>query len=334
MVMSRRIGGTLLATALVAVSCGGGDDDTTATDGDTATDEATADQNAGTVDIVNEPESDEGDDDAPAVSAAVDVPIARLVAHGASAPNTFGPACSTGIEESSSAMFRFTVPADWTWRGGGGGTGASDVSFDASDGGRVVVDLFKTAEELSFEAAFEIVGDAGVIIDLAGQEFPLQEVTIDGRSGYALIDVPYLGPMPIVGEHLGSVVISSNDLVLAADEIAAVLSTVRAERCSIVQEVAIWGPVGGVHLVPRFTPDPMGKTYPEQPQPTYEPGGSRTNAYSLEQVAYLLPLEISVAECVAPKAQEAAADDIVTDIQILAPTHAGKDALAALGAEC
>ena len=54
------------------------------------------------------------------------------------------------------------------------------MSFDGPDGGRVIVDLFKTAEELSFEAAFEIIGDAGVAIDLDGQEFPLQQITISG----------------------------------------------------------------------------------------------------------------------------------------------------------
>jgi hypothetical protein len=325
-----RASAVVMATALLAAGCGGGDEDGEAGEVGVA---APADEPAGVTDGEDTATGGREPDGRSGGSSDVGVPVARYVAHGPSTPNTFGPQCSTGIGESPSSMFRLTAPAAWTYRGGSGGTGPSQLVFETAEG-EVLVDLYKAAEELRYEYSFEVGADAGPEIEIDGDRFPLKGVTIGERTGFALVDLPYLGPLPVAGDVEGTVTVTARDVDLSPDEIAEVLSSVRAERCAVVAEVGIWGPVAGVQLVPRFDPDPMGKPYPDQPQPVSAPGESRVNAYSVEQVAYLLPLEAGVDACVAPKAQELAAGDFLVDTLILSPVNNAKETLAALTDGC
>jgi hypothetical protein len=283
-------------------------------------------------------ENDGGSDQADAVpgTPSVAVPTARFTAHGPDAPNTIGPACSDVAEQRGGDVFRFTPPASWSWKGTSGGTGPDEVSLTADD-----VIMYVTEASYDYETerltGWTVVGPSGVDLDLGGESIPMMEITLDGADGYAIVDLPYLYPLPQLGDDgaLGTVALTSDTPGRPTlDEARELLETVRIERCAAVGEALIWGPVAGVHLVPRVDPDPLGKPYPDQPQPAFEAAKSPLESYSLEQIAYLLPVEAGVAACVAEEARIIGAGNPIAYFQFFIPSGTHKEVLAGAVAGC
>jgi hypothetical protein len=273
---------------------------------------------------------------APAAStSSVEIPVARFTAHGPQAGNTIGPACADGIEPRGGDIFRFTPPDTWTWRGTSGGTGSDEVTFDG-DGATMFVRVSGYDYDTANLFGWEVVGPSGIDLDLGGEAVPMMEVKLGDRDGYAIVDLPYLGPLPLVtaGSALGTVILTSDDPERpTVDEARELLSTVRVERCEAVAQALIWGPAAGVHLVPRFEPDPLGKTYPDQEFPSFDPTVSALRSYTVEQLAYLLPVDESLARCVAERIQEEE-DSPIAHLLYLAPSGNNKEALAEIVAGC
>ena len=235
------------------------------------------------------------------------IPLVRFAAHGPAA-STFGARCGDGIEGTSSDVFRVTAPGDWIYRGTGSGSGPDGIYFEVG-GTRVEVDLYINREELDSESSFEDGGEAGVTVDLAGTPFPLHAVAVEDRTGYGILFVPWLVNLPGTADHEGSILISSREAgAVSAEVAAAVLGTVRAERCAAISRTLVWGPASGRMLVPEFEGgDPLGKTRPAEP-----------------------------ARCVAPRVRERAASDPMLHLKVLVPSPSGtfKEELAALAAGC
>ena len=163
------------------------------------------------------------------------------------------------------------------------------------------------------------------------------EISLEGDPGYALVDFDYMSPIPGLsqGAALGTVALTSSEPGRPTlEEATELLGSVRIERCGAVGEAMIWGPVGGARLVPRFEPDPMGKTYPDQPQPAYVPGVSPLDSYTLEQIAYLMPVEADVAMCAAEKAVEFGAGNPIGYLFMFTPSGTNTADLEAILAEC
>lgn len=310
--------------ALFAASCGGGDGaetgDPTST---TGTSPSTTAAGGG----------DSAPDDAP--DTAVAVPIARFTAHGPQAANTIGPGCADGIDTRGGDVFRFTPLPTWSWQGTTGGSGSDEVSLDA-DGVRMYVTESAFDYDTAILPGWEVVGPSGVDLDIDGVSVPMMEIRLEGAPGYAIVDLPYLGPLPQLGAEgaLGTVAITSDATDRPTlDEAEELLGSVRIERCEAVSIAMIWGPAGGVHLVPRFDPDPLGKLYPDQPQPAFT-ATPVLQSYSLEQIAYLMPVTADVATCAAEKAREVAAQNPIGHLMMLTPSGTNKQALADIVALC
>lgn len=97
----------------------------------------------------------------------------------------------------------------------------------------------------------------------------------------------------------------------------------------------VGGPLHPEHRAPHtaFEPDPLGKSYPDQPVPVYVPGELPLAAYSLEQIAYLLPVEESISMCAADQVKTIA-DDPVAHFFVFRPIGTFKDDFADLIAPC
>ena len=310
-----------LLAATTAACSSGGDETVQPTPSDAADAPAADDQS-----------SDDDTDVSVPGSGDVAVPIAKFAAAGEGDPGTIGPACGDN-EDRGDGIFRFTAPAGYEWQGMGGGSGAAE--FTITDGDTTIqIDSYGAEEEYEADSDLEDLGESGTTVDIDDETFEVHEVTMEDEPGFGIFGIEYLSPVPMVDALIGGVVVSSRDVELTVDQAVEILETVRAERCAVVAEAQIWGPAAGVQLVPHFEPDPLDKTYPDQPQPAYTPGDSVVNTYTEEQVAYLLPLPEDVSVCVAPLAQEAAADDLVLDRTILSPTGTGKEQLEELVAEC
>jgi hypothetical protein len=107
------------------------------------------------------------------------------------------------------------------------------------------------------------------------------------------------------------------------------------ERCAAISQTLVWGPTSRHQLVPEFEGgDPLGKTRPDEPHPTYVPGESPLLTFSEAQVAYLLPVAADVADCVAGLVREDAKSDPILHFKVLAPSGTMKDELAAYVARC
>ena len=337
----------IVVAGIVLAGCGG-DDDLSDLDDDAVedpTDTAAVDEPpiAADADDADDEADDDGEPDGSpdgGGESGAPVPIARFAAHGPGEPHTIAPLCADGVETLAGEVFRFTPPVEWTQMGSSGGSGAERVELDTADGVRITV--IESAYDYDTEAIsmWEVVGPTGVDVDLGGESVPMMEVAADGMTGFAIVDLAYLGPLAGVipgvapDDALGTVAVVANEPDRPTPEEAEqLLSTVRVERCDAVSQALIWGPAMGVHLVPRFEPDPLGKPYPDQPQPAYVPGESPLAAYSLEQIAYLLPVETSISMCAAERAK-AMADAPMGHLFVFRPTGTFKDDFLELIAPC
>lgn len=314
--------GVVIVTLALA-ACGGSDSDSSDANVPPAPDAQDTDETPSTQPDV---ESDTETTAAPANESVVDVPVARFAAHGPGEPNTFGSHCSVGIDDRGGDVFRFTAPESWTWKGTSGGSGYDEVSLTADDATMIVTEA---AYDYDTEiiTGWAVTGPSGADITIDGETIPIMEVTVEGAIGYAIVDLPYLAPLPGVGigAALGTVALTSDTPGRPTlDEAVQLLETVRVERCAVIGEAMIWGPTAGTRLVPRFEPDPLGKTYPDQPQPTYDPVVTPLDAYTLEQVAYLLPIEADAAMCAATKVVEFGAGNPIAYLLAFVPSGTGR----------
>ena len=332
-----RSGGLMVALALVIAACGGGDDSADVSNSDEQGDEP--DQQVETPPLPASGDEDDPEQPAPESGgdASIPVPIVRFAAHGPQAENTIGPDCGMGIDTHGGDVFRFTPPQGWTWKGTSGGSSYDQVTVkDPDDVSLVVTESAYDYDTENFRE-WQVIGPAGAEIDIDGITLPIMEVSLEGNPGYALVDFDYMSPIPALsqGASLGTVVLTSSEPGRPTlDEATELLGSVRIERCGAVGEAMIWGPAGGARLVPRFEPDPMGKTYPDQPQPAYEPEVSPLDAYTLEQIAYLMPVEADVAMCAAEKAVEFGAGNPIGYLFMLTPSGTAQADLEALLADC
>jgi len=317
-----------IALATGVASCGGGEATPVPTEATGVTEVPDA-ANPGVTTVPSGSSDDVDGDDA------VPIPVARFAAHGPQATNTIGPNCADGIDTRGGDVFRFTPPVGWVWWGTSGGTGSDTVTVDA-DGVKMFVTESSYAYETEGLSGWTIIGPSGTDLNIDGESVPMMDVTLDGATGYAIVDLPYLGPLPLVtgGWALGTVVLTSDTPGRPTlEEAAEILQSVRIERCAAVGEALIWGPGDGVQLVPRFEPDPLGKVYPEQPQPPFAPA-SQLEGYSVEQVAYLMPVEADIAMCAAEAAMKHFSGDPLGALWVLTPSSTAKEDLSAVIAHC
>ncbi len=328
----RRLAIVVVAGSVAIAACGGDDADEPAAVADSS---ATGDQSVDESVVQRDDDADQpaaapeptGDQDD------VPIPVARFVAAGPGEPNTFGPMCATDIDDRGDDMFRVTAPPDWSWSGRTGGSGPDEVDFE-TPAGRVKIEFFRSADELSTFGSYVTVGDTEVgTVTLADETFPLVEMMAGEEPALGFTAVPYLGPLPGTGTHEATVVMSSPE-PLDPELAASVLSTVRAERCGIVEESAIWGTSATVVLVPRFDPDPLGRTYPADAQPDVELGQFGITYLSLDQISYLLSFDEAVASCVAPLLLQAVEADPMVDTTTISPANAPADLIDDLVGQC
>lgn len=293
---SRRITVLLLSAALAVAACGSDDD----TSDDVTSDEptTTAADTGGADDQGDDPEPDTDTD-----TSGTSHPVISFAASGPGEPNTFGPQCSMGIEATSSNLFRLTAPTAWTQRGSTGGTGDSDIDFEVGDA-EVVVTMAATEQEATLtDADFGAeVGEA----DLAGTAVPIVEATDGEATGYAITDVVWMTGLPeqFGGEEAMTIVVTSTDpAVPTLEDATAVLSSIRVERCRAISEALVAASADGVLAVPEFVDDPLGKTHPGGDQPAFDMAGA-VNAWSIDQLAYLLPFPEPIDRCVAESLQD------------------------------
>ena len=333
----RRARWLVTGLSILSAGCGGGDGDTSESDPAGTTVASTTDDAASDAAVTAQPGGTDTTEPT-AVPAAVNddvpIPIAHFAAHGSQAPNTIGPPCADGIDTRGGDVFRFTPPATWEWRSTSRGTGSDTVELDAG-GVSMYVTESAYATDTAVLPGWAVTGPAGVDLDLAGTTIPMMEVTLDGSPGYAIVDLTYLAPLPVLSDGAQGTIVVTSDVAgrPTIQEATELLGSVRIERCDAVAQSLIWGPSGGVHLVPRFEPDPLGKVYPEQPQPTFEPTTGVLAAYSVDQLAYLMPVDADIAPCAAAKAQGLAADPIA-HLHMLTPSGTTKRQLADIVATC
>lgn len=96
---------------------------------------------------------------------------------------------------------------------------------------------------------------------------------------------------------------SSDPAVPTLDDATALLSTVRVERCAGIQQAILFSSISNTLAVPHVENDPLGKPFPGGGQPNYDPSGL-LNAWTEEQLAYLLPLPAPADRCAAQKLQD------------------------------
>lgn len=256
------------------------------------------------------------------------VPVLHFAAHGEGAPNTAGPSCSWGIDESFSNLFRVTAPASWQMRGSSGGSGPSDIRYEVGDSD-VVVDMVESRGDLE-SSKFESLefGSQVATADLAGTQVPIVEVSLRGGevTGYGITDVPWLeniAEMMGGARHLTVLVTSEDAGLPTLQDANSLLSSVRVERCGGIGQAIVFGALNQVTAVPEIVDDPLGKTRPSASQPTYNPALG-TSVWSVEQLAYLLPLPEPTDRCVAEVMQdESKADQLPQLLKALMMTPFG-----------
>ena len=300
-----RVLATLAGVAIVLAACGSDDSSEDASDDPsgeptvTASDETTSEDDADPADDDNSSEDDASPD-----TSGADHPVVSFAASGPGEPNTFGPSCARGIETTSSNLFRVTAPGSWSQGGSGGGSGPSDIRFEVGDGD-VVVDMASTESDVTLIGDVEF-GDAVAEADLDGTTAPIVEASFDESTGYAIDGLVWMTDLPqqFGGESAMTVIVSSEDPALPTlDDATAVLSSIRAERCAAISEAVVAASVDRVLAVPEFVDDPLGKTYPGGDQPPLDMAGA-VNAWSADQLAYLLPFPEPVDLCVAESLQD------------------------------
>ena len=321
----------LAALALLVAACGSDDssDDASADNGGeasaetTPTDDDTADDDPGT---------DDAGEDAPT---GVAHPVISFAAHGPGEPNTYGPQCSTGIEATASNLFRVTSPDGWVQRGSGGGSGASDMRFEVGDG-EVIVDLASVDSDLGTLGEIEFGSEVGEA-DLDGTTTPIVEVAYDERTGYAIDGLVWMTDLPdqFGGESAMTILVSSADpALLTLDDATALLSSVRVERCAAISDALVAASADGVLAVPEFVDDPLGKTHPGGDQPALDMAGA-VNAWSTDQLAYLLPFPEPVDRCVAESLQAELPEEFIMGMSVVSAVQGTQqDALIAIADAC
>ncbi len=317
----------LLVSTLLLASCGGSGDAAAGNDGaDAPESEATAPRAT--------PDASPAAAAEASTAPAPPVPIVHFAAYGP-APSTWGPGCATGLEVSPSDVFRVRVPEEWTYRSSSGGSGIHTLGFDTGDG-RVLLDMFVSLDRLQLADDLEVVGETGTTVDIAGTSFPLSEISIDGRHGFGIMEIPYIDGLPRTGPMTGAFLISSaNPEAVDAALAVRILGTVRVERCGAISRLLVMGPANGIQAVPEFEGgDPLGKERPDEPSPEFVPGKSPLLVWSEAQVAYMLPLPEAQARCVAPLVRADAADDPILHFRVLVPNGTHKELLADYVARC
>ena len=236
-----------------------------------------------------------------------DYPVLRFAAHGEGAPNTYGPDCSVGIETSTSSVFRVTAPEGWAHRGGSGGSGSTSLNFDVN-GAQATIYFAAAPGELGTHPNLEFGAPVGTV-ELPGVTAELLEVT-DLANGatevtaYGMSEVPWLTNLPGGTERSMTVFITSSDpAVPTLEDATAMLSSVRVERCAGIRDAILHYSVSNTLAVPLIESDPLGKQHPNGDQPQYDASNS-LNAWSEEQLAYLLPLSAPADLCVARQLQD------------------------------
>lgn len=249
----------------------------------------------------------------------------HLAAHGAGASNTFGPSCSIGIHATNLNPIRVSVPDGWTMRGSGGGSGTSEVSFDV-DGATVTVHVAAHAADRNLWESLEVGGEVGTA-DLAGVAVPIAEVSLGDDTGFGFVDVAWVTSLPETYSEdafeMSVLVVADDASALGLAHATAVLSSVRVERCAAI--VATLPPMAtaGVMSVPEIVDDPLGKTRPDQDQPPYGSLVEAFTIYSLEQLAYLLPVAEPLDRCVAEALRNAPPPEFMIPSAALAPVQGG-----------
>lgn len=287
----------LVACLLAVAACGSDGDDTDAAAGD---DTDTSAESSAPDDADDADDSSDTGEPAPV---GVQHPVISFAASGPGEPNTFGPQCAMGIEATSSNLFRLTAPAAWTQRGSTGGTGDSDIDFEVGDA-EVVVTMAATEQDATLTDA-DLGAEVGEA-DLAGTAVPIVEATDGEATGYAIADVVWMTGLPeqFGGEEAMTIVVTSTDpAVPSLEDATAVLSSIRVERCRAISEALVAASADGVLAVPEFVDDPLGKTYPGGDQPALDMAGA-VNAWSTDQLAYLLPFPEPIDRCVAESLQD------------------------------
>lgn len=264
---------------------------------------------------------------APASGGDAERPRLFFTAHGEGAPNTFGPACAMGIETTASNLMRVTAPEGWVYRGSSGGTGPSELRFDVG-GVTVTVNLLENAEQLGSLLRFdgyELGGRVGAA-DLDGTTFPVVEASLSGdATGHAMTDVPWLTNLPSPwddGQKLTVFVTSQQAGVPSLNDSLALLASVRVERCGGIMQAVIAMSVSRLLAVPDIVNDPLGKTVPSSPQPAYDVQAG-PNAWSAEQLAYLLPFPEPTDRCVADVLQDQSVRDTLPQLLFIGPFVVG-----------
>lgn len=307
--------------AVAAVGCGG--------DGGSAEEPAEDPPATDTGEDANPPADDEEPlDDAvasePGVGTGGDfpVPVAKYTASGPESAATVAPKCGRGNLDHGGDLFRVTPPTGFEWSGTSGGSSRDEITFRDVDGVSLVLIEAVTPDELSLVADWEVVGPTGTEITIDGEPIPVMEVVAEGSTGYAMVDLAYLGPLPLLqeGEARGTAIVTSPDEGRPTlDEAVAMLETVRVERCAAMAQAFIWASAGGFAPVPSFEPDPLGKTRPDQAQPAIQ-GLPTVSAYSVEQLAYIMPVDDERSMCAAEVALATWSEDPMGYLRAVTPT--------------
>jgi len=238
-----------------------------------------------------------------------DYPVLRFVAHGEGAPNTYGPSCAVGIETSSTNVFRVTAPDGWTHRGGLGGSGRTTLDFDV-DGVQATIYFAASTNELVQHPNLEFGSLVGSV-ELPGATAELVEVTDLGTgsselTGYGITEVPWLTNLPegwFSSELTMTIFATSPDpAVPAIEDATELLSSLRVERCAGIEQAIIFYSSSNLLAVPHVENDPLGKSFPGGDQPKFDP--SPLDVWTVEQLAYLLPLPAPADRCAAQKLQD------------------------------
>jgi hypothetical protein len=334
--------GAAAVFAVIAAGCGGDDA------GDDSVPEPPAEGSVGDAGLAageaetTEPPNDVAESDS-TVDAADDtadgdfpIPVAKYTAHGPDAATTVAPQCGRGNLDKGGDLFRATPPDGFEWSGTSGGSGRDEITFRDGDGVSLVFIEAATPDELSLVADWEVVGPTGTGITINDDAIPVMEVVAEGSTAYAIVDLPYLGPLPLLqaGEARGTAIVTSPDEGRPTlDEAVEILETVRVERCAAMAQAFVWASAGGFAPVPSFEPDPLGKTRPDQPQPAIQ-GLPSISAYSIEQLAYIMPVEAGRSQCAAEAALMTWGEDPIGYIQAVTPSGTFQQEFDAIIADC